>query len=66
MRFITGGQSNMGTNINSELSGGLAETPLSAAMIVADVHKPGFDGAVTYSQTTNETTADHRRRVCRG
>jgi len=56
----------MGTNINSELSGGLAETPLSAAMIVADVHKPGFDGAVTYSQTTNETTADHRRRVCRG
>jgi len=58
LRFITGGQSNMGTNINSELSGGLAETPLSAAMIVADVHKPGFDGAVTYSQTTNETTAD--------
>lgn len=58
LRFITGGMSNMGTATNAERLGGVTETPLSAAMLVAYINRPNFDGAITYSQTEDQDTAD--------
>lgn len=48
----------MGTAINAERLGGISETPLSAAMLVAYINRPAFDGAITYSQTEDQDTAD--------
>lgn len=48
-----GGATNLGANVASKL-GGLDETPLSAAVLIAPVHKPGFDGAVMYNGTADE------------
>lgn len=48
----------MGTAVNAERLGGLSETPLSAAMLLAPVTKPDFDGHITYSQTEDEDTVD--------
>jgi len=42
------------TNVNGIKLGGLDETPLFGAYLIADVRKPGFDGAVAYNATTNE------------
>ncbi|GAB0496805.1 hypothetical protein MMPV_008126 [Pyropia vietnamensis] len=49
-----GGMTNLGANVNGVQLGGLDETPLSAAYLIADVRKTGFDGAVTYNGTTGE------------
>jgi len=52
--IAVGGFTNQGANVNGIKLGGLDETPLSGAYLIADVRKPGFDGAVTYNATTNE------------
>lgn len=48
----------MGTRVNAERLGGISETPLSAAMLVAYINRPAFDGAITYSQTEDQDTTD--------
>jgi len=47
----------LGANVNGAKLGGLDETPLSAAVLIADVRRPGFDGAITYNATTDERYA---------
>jgi len=50
-----GGSTNAGvavrgpTKASRDLIGGVPESPLSAAILVANVDAPGFDGAVTYT-----------------
>ncbi|KAK1860273.1 hypothetical protein I4F81_002862 [Pyropia yezoensis] len=50
-----GGSTNAGvavrgaTKAERDLIGGVPDSPLSAAVLVADVDAPGFDGAVTYN-----------------
>lgn len=57
LRILSAGLSNMGTSDGGERLGGLDETSLSAAILIADVNKPGFDGAITYDQTEEELTS---------
>ncbi|GAB0491987.1 hypothetical protein MMPV_003245 [Pyropia vietnamensis] len=52
LRMSAGSFTNMGSN--SVLTkgtgiGGLDETPLSAALLVAPINEPGFDGAITWA-----------------
>ncbi|GAB0494573.1 hypothetical protein MMPV_005867 [Pyropia vietnamensis] len=49
-----GGMTNMGANVNSGRLGGLDETPLSGAILIAPIRKANFDGAVTYNDTSEE------------
>lgn len=48
----------MGTAINAELLGGISETPLSAAMLVAYINRTNFDGAITYSHLDDQDSVD--------
>lgn len=57
LRILSAGLTNMGTSDGGERLGGLDETSLSAAVLIADVNKPGFDGAITYDQTEEELTS---------
>lgn len=52
-----GGMTNMGANVNSGRLGGLDETPLSGAFLIAPIRAANFDGAVTYNGTKNERYA---------
>lgn len=56
LRILSPGLTNMGTSDGGERLGGLDETSLSAAMLIADVNKPDFDGAITYD-TKDELTS---------
>ncbi|GAB0495535.1 hypothetical protein MMPV_006837 [Pyropia vietnamensis] len=61
-----GGSTNAGVAVRGEtkaerdLIGGVPESPLSAAVIVAEVDAPGFDGAVKYSAADTPDTATIR------
>ncbi|GAB0496230.1 hypothetical protein MMPV_007542 [Pyropia vietnamensis] len=55
--LVAGGQTNMGANVQGNRLGGVDETPLSAAVLRAAVHAPGFDGHVTYDQTDDARTS---------
>ncbi len=45
-----------GSNTDAGLSGPYwPETPLSAAILTADIHAPSFDGSITYSPSTPPT-----------
>jgi hypothetical protein len=46
-----GGFTNAGHNTAGNKLGGLDESPLSGASLVAAVNKPGFNGAITYDST---------------
>lgn len=50
-----GGSTNAGI-VNDKL-GGTPETPLSAAILIAQVGQEGFNGMVTYDQLTDQATA---------
>lgn len=61
-----GGSTNAGVAVRGEtkaerdLIGGVPESPLSAAVIVADVDAPGFDGAVKYNEADTPDAATIR------
>lgn len=55
--ILSPGLTNMGTSDGGERLGGLDETSLSAAVLIADVNKPDFDGVITYDQTEDERTS---------
>lgn len=51
MYVQVGGNTNAGYSESNDLIGGVPESPMSAATIVAHLRNPGFDGAITYSTT---------------
>lgn len=51
LHIQVGGFTNAGINDDSSRLGGFDENPLSAASLVADINKSGFDGKITYSST---------------
>ncbi|OSX75613.1 hypothetical protein BU14_0229s0001 [Porphyra umbilicalis] len=55
--ILSPGLTNMGTAAGGERLGGTDESPLSAAVLIADVNAPGFDGAITYNSTAEERYA---------
>lgn len=55
--IANGGATNAGHNTPGNKLGGWPESPLSAAILVANLRKPGFDGKVKYDQYDNPETA---------
>ena len=57
MLITIGSFSNAGASTEGDGIGGVPENPLSAAVVIADYLKPGFDGAVVYDQYEDPGTA---------
>lgn len=49
LHIQVGGFTNAGVNDARGRLGGIEENPLSAASLIADVNRPGFNGMITYS-----------------
>lgn len=53
----TGGSTNGGRSLPGDLTGGAPDSPLSGAMIIAPVNKPGFNGVVGYDKPEDPANA---------
>lgn len=52
-----GGSTNAGVSLPDDLVGGVKESELSSATVVAYLREPGFNGTITYDQYTDPGTA---------